>query len=300
MAWVRHLAFFCWEILMVGIPMRWPSLPELLLNVMLALAAVGIVLWAANELFRFFRRSGSRRLEPSDIIAIGVVIVVVGALTIAGGGLWSHLSTKQLAGADATTASPISVSNTQSITPVKKTYPKRTRDDLANAMADLAEILNTHGYETDQQSVMVYQSWHRIVPYLASQKSPDVSEVIRQINLLSDASVKLNRAIEDNGFRRKYEPYLSEIHPVLGTELDATNTNPISQLQISSNNLRTNLEALQMIIEKHGEPRLIDTFVRGLGPADNAYMTAQNGLKNWLNQTKSRISAFNKVLQQGE
>lgn len=53
MAALRHVAFACWELLMLGVPYRFKEIPESVADLMLVGAVLGLVIWAVYEISRW-------------------------------------------------------------------------------------------------------------------------------------------------------------------------------------------------------------------------------------------------------
>jgi hypothetical protein len=66
MAGLRHVAFACWELLMLGIPYRFKEIPESVADLMLIGAILGLLVWAAYEISRWrgWTRTRDVRLMP--------------------------------------------------------------------------------------------------------------------------------------------------------------------------------------------------------------------------------------------
>jgi len=60
---LQRIAFFCWELLMIGIPQKWPDLPPWLLDFMLVLAVLGLVVYVIAEWWAWRRRKDNQNLK---------------------------------------------------------------------------------------------------------------------------------------------------------------------------------------------------------------------------------------------
>lgn len=172
----------------------------------------------------------------------------------------------------------------------KKFYSERNKNDLANALTDLSEILNTNGANIAQKAQQIVMIWGGEI---RGYKIPDTAALIGQLNDLSNLTGVFSRAIfDDDGFVKKYQTYGDELNPVLHlpppqTALD----NPISILQISINGFRDVLSSIDFA-KKYNDQELISYMIRDSRPAFDKYMNGISAFRGWLDETKKRIDTF--------
>ena len=168
----------------------------------------------------------------------------------------------------------------------KKFYSDRNKSELANALTDLAEILNKGGPEIIQKAQQIEKIWKDG----KGNRLPDITSVIDKLNELGNlATILYQELFEDNGFILKYLVYSDELRPILLPP--KTQIQPIINLQTCINYFRNALTPIGLA-EKYNDKNLIYWIaINSESPFTN-YMHSINGFKRWIDDTRNRIAAF--------
>lgn len=294
MGFLRHAAYICWEVLTFGIPLRWPNLPEWLLNLLLGLAVAGLIIGALIELY-LLKRRGAKHLEPSDLITAGVAVVFIGALLIGSGGIWAWQAFPRN-GIKNPVAVPENSATAQQIVAQKKFYSQRNKNDLADAMTDLSRILNSTGDEIVRKSVEIQKTWDAKVNSIALHQDFDLGGFVSEIDALSNSTAVLHEALNGkNGFKEKYKVYSDEVNAVLSLP-EARNQDPFTIFQTAINDARQGIESLRLT-EQYGDRRLLDHWARSLKPSLFAFQNGDYHFRVWIDGLRQRITEFQSSLQ---
>lgn len=231
-------------------------------------------------------KKGRPFVEPAELIIIGLIFTIIGIAMTVGGEIWRY----QLMTPGERASAPVSPLKTEP--PKKKFYSQRNKSDIADALTDLLEILNTKGGNIVEKKQQFLGIWNSQVDLVLRQgKKPDTMALIGQLNDLSNLTVALNRTIfDEDGFVKKYQTYADELNPVLQLPPPQTAlNNPISIFQTSINGFRDGISAIE-IAEKYNDQRLISIMMENLTPVRNNFFHGDDVFRAWLAQTKQRIN----------
>ncbi len=251
----------------------------------LAIAVAVTIAWTISW-HRRQRASGQLGMASWYFI---VPCLVIAALAIAGAsyGLGLHSafpSPKAPAIAQPTT-----------VTPPRKFYSQRNKDELADALTDLSAILNTNADDIVRKTQTFVATWNQQVIDVGQQRTPDIIALKGQLDALTNSTSVFSRSLfDDDGFMEKQKTYAHEMKTILQLSLDV-NTNPLSILQRSVNEFRDRISTMELA-RKYNDQRLIAQMMGNMRPSLQNLLNSDSAFRNWLAQTRQRIDAFRNSL----
>jgi hypothetical protein len=260
--------------------------------IVLAGIATALLIWTLWHNAKKWHRSrvlaGERGVEPSHLIFVGIAGAWLFLSLALVGFIWQRYWQPTINQVTESAASQPTAS--ASVKP-GKFYSQRNKNEIADALTDLSNILNTTGGDVVNKTQQIMSTWNAQVQTPVGQQ-PDINVLFGQVNDLEKLTVALNRALyDDDGFLKKYETYKDELDSVLQLPRNAPNYNPITKLQMSINELREGISPI-LLAEKYNDQRLTVSIIQSMQPRFRNLQTGDDAFRAWLDQTKRRIDDF--------
>ena len=176
----------------------------------------------------------------------------------------------------------------------KKFYSMRDKENLANALTDLLELLNRDGSKIIQKAQKIIEQWRPRTLQDLLRKEPDIAAELDKLNELSNLAATFYQSIfEENGFIDKYHAYSEELSKIVQVlEKPSTTPNqPLIELQSGINLFRNMLIPIQ-IAEKYNDKNLTTWMINNGSMTFDNFQHKINLFRAWIDNTKRNITGF--------
>lgn len=177
----------------------------------------------------------------------------------------------------------------------RKFYSRRNREDLANALTDLKEILNSKGDRIVQEVSRVQRDWDQI--YRPNPTSETTGELRQRLDDLAVEVTSLSRTIHEptEGFLAKYQVYAEEVNAIIRLPENSLSDHPFAVLQSAIGRSRDGISALERACG-YMDDQFFDTLRRAIVPALFELQSADQMYRTWLDATRGRMREFQTAL----
>ena len=227
------------------------------LAVIVFLVGACFLAWAAVHHARERHRAGERVLEPFHLIISGLVGASVCLLVAAGGYVWSRLAdgAQKFISYNATSSSQTAQPGIAKPEQPVKLYSQAEKDDLLNATRQIANVLDTRGYDVAADIESTLHAWDALYNSKETSKIPDL---LAAIGRLRNTAEKLREALslKDGTAIDQYRSYSQEIGAVLRLPKEWQH-NPIESLIVACNKLEGHMLTIQSAT-KSGDKNILE------------------------------------------
>jgi hypothetical protein len=261
------------------------------LAVIVFLCGTCLLAWVGVHHAQERHRAGERVLEPSYLIISGLVGASLCLLVAAGGYVWSRLADgrpKSNATLSSTTVQPRIVEPQQPV----KMYSQAEKDDLLNTMRQIANVLDTRGYDVAVDIESTLHAWGALYNSKDVSKIPDLLSTIGRLRATAE---KLRDALslKDGTAIGQYRSYSQEIEGVLRLPKEWQH-NPIESLIVSCGKLDRNIFTIHSATNT-GDKNVLESLLNIVGIAE--FQVAQKNFLDWISESKQRIESLRTSLR---
>ena len=225
-----------------------------------------------------------RHMWPIILIGLGVLLFGIGIVSF-------YIQQAKLTATPSQPLSGPASQPTPELAKPKKFYSQRNKSDLADALTDLSEIINTTGASVTQKAQQIFMIWGGEA---GKNKMPDTAALIERLNDLRNLTGVFSQALySDNGFMKKYQVYSDELNSILQVQQKGPSSpdNPISILVRNIDVARDVLSSIDYA-KKYNDQELISYMMRDSRPAFDKYFNGMSAFRGWLDETQKRIHTF--------
>jgi len=220
---------------------------------------------------------GSKKVEPLDVVMLGLGGMVISAALTLGGLIWQNSSAKTPESAQPVTQTEPAQTAVYAPAPQKPIphYSPGDRDRISDALSEISGIMN--------QGVMpLFEKGHSVS--LGWGKEKTIGATIAGLKEMRPMIYSLNNEL-DVLRNQKYVIYRDLLNDVLRINPEAQ----LSKVLTRGMDFEQSLETAQSIF--NAAPQLKEQIVKMVHPADSFFAHANNELKPWVQDVNKRIGA---------
>jgi hypothetical protein len=170
-----------------------------------------------------------------------------------------------------------------------KVYSQAEKEDLRNAMREIAKTVDGHGNDVSMKIEEVLRAWDK----LSNSTQPSTIPILLQkLGDLNDSLSTLKNSVDrqDGSLIKQYRSYSEEVMSILNLP-QPWQSNAVENLWVMTERFKGKIILVDQAT-KCGDALTLKSLVQGLDLGLVSFQNAQAKFLDWMAQTKQRIADF--------